>query len=358
MTAIDDQPHPHRRRPDARLARDRLRARHRDGGGARRGAVADAFLVAFRLPNHFRAIFAEGAFAAAFVPAYARIREQGGVDAAKLFADRIFTLLLASQVVLLALALLFTPAVICCWRGFGNDPTRFRACGHAHAHHVSVSVADGAGDAVSGILNSIGRFAAAAAAPILLNLTMVATLLARGVLPDARSRGGVGRADRGRAGSAARRRRCATADVMTTLRRPVAGRRGEALLQGARTGDRRLGGRAARAVRRHHHRELPRGRRAFGALYADRLYQLPGGVIGIAAALFCCPRWRVASRPAMRRRARRAGARDQFTLLLAILASPRSRRARPDHACTVPARQVHRRRRQAAAATLAAYTPG
>ena len=42
------------------------------------GPVADAFLVAFRLPNHFRAIFAEGAFNAAFVPAYARIREQGG----------------------------------------------------------------------------------------------------------------------------------------------------------------------------------------------------------------------------------------------------------------------------------------
>ena len=41
------------------------------------GPVADAFLVAFRLPNHFRAIFAEGAFAAAFVPAYARIRDAG-----------------------------------------------------------------------------------------------------------------------------------------------------------------------------------------------------------------------------------------------------------------------------------------
>src|SRR5437764_2773154 len=65
------------------------------------GPVADAFLVAFRLPNHFRAIFAEGAFVAAFVPAYARIRSQCGLEAAKLFGDRIFTLLLASQIVLL-----------------------------------------------------------------------------------------------------------------------------------------------------------------------------------------------------------------------------------------------------------------
>src|SRR5512139_67704 len=72
------------------------------------GPVADAFFVALRLPNHFRAIFAEGAFNAAFVPAYARVLEQGGKDRAGLFADRIFTLLLASQIVLLALALAFT----------------------------------------------------------------------------------------------------------------------------------------------------------------------------------------------------------------------------------------------------------
>src|SRR3970040_98735 len=71
------------------------------------GPVADAFFVALRLPNHFRAIFAAGAFNASLVPAYARTRAQGGADAARLFADRIFTLLLASQVVLLLLALAF-----------------------------------------------------------------------------------------------------------------------------------------------------------------------------------------------------------------------------------------------------------
>src|SRR5260370_19943996 len=61
------------------------------------GPLADAFFVALRLPNHFRAIFAEGAFNAAFVPAYARIRATGGPVSAQLFADRIFTLLFASQ---------------------------------------------------------------------------------------------------------------------------------------------------------------------------------------------------------------------------------------------------------------------
>src|SRR5437588_3125482 len=73
------------------------------------GPVADAFFVALRLPNHFRAIFAEGAFNAAFVPTYARIRQQAGAEAARMFADRVFTLLLASQVLLLAVAWLFTP---------------------------------------------------------------------------------------------------------------------------------------------------------------------------------------------------------------------------------------------------------
>src|SRR5260370_22878665 len=90
------------------------------------GPVADAFLVAFRLPNHFRAIFAEGAFSAAFVPAYARIRAQGGPDPARLFADRIFTLLLISQIGLLAVAVAFTPAAIRLLAPrFARDPARF-----------------------------------------------------------------------------------------------------------------------------------------------------------------------------------------------------------------------------------------
>ena len=47
------------------------------------GPIADAFFVALRLPNHFRAIFAEGAFNSAFVPAYARIRQQEGAGPAR-----------------------------------------------------------------------------------------------------------------------------------------------------------------------------------------------------------------------------------------------------------------------------------
>src|SRR5215470_914931 len=90
------------------------------------GPVADAFLVAFRLPNHFRAIFAEGAFNAAFVPAYARIHQEKGLQRVGVFADRVFTLLLVSQIIQLGLAIFFTPEVIRLLApGFDGDPSRF-----------------------------------------------------------------------------------------------------------------------------------------------------------------------------------------------------------------------------------------
>src|ERR1700737_1554859 len=90
------------------------------------GPIADAFFVALRLPNHFRAIFAEGAFNAAFVPSYCPIYRQRGTDCGKLFGDRVFTLLFASQVILLTAALVFTPTLIKLLApGFAGDPGRF-----------------------------------------------------------------------------------------------------------------------------------------------------------------------------------------------------------------------------------------
>src|SRR5271156_305126 len=150
------------------------------------GPVADAFFVAFRLPNHFRAIFAEGAFNAAFIPAYARIRTQGGETAAKLFGDRIFTLLLATQIVLLALALLFTPqAIDLLAPGFSRDPQQFAlAVGLTRItfpYLLLITLVTLWG----GILNALNRFAAAAAAPILLNLAMMATLALAAFFPGA-----------------------------------------------------------------------------------------------------------------------------------------------------------------------------
>jgi len=141
------------------------------------GPIADAFFVALRLPNHFRAIFAEGAFNAAFVPAYARIRQQDGSDCAKLFGDQVFTLLFASQVVLLTLALAFTPVLIRLLApGFAGDQSRFALAAELTRITFPYLLLVSLVTLYGGILNALSRFAAAAAAPILLNLSMIFTL--------------------------------------------------------------------------------------------------------------------------------------------------------------------------------------
>ncbi|HZR62444.1 MAG TPA: murein biosynthesis integral membrane protein MurJ [Xanthobacteraceae bacterium] len=150
------------------------------------GPVADAFFVAFRLPNHFRAIFAEGAFNAAFIPAYARIRAQGGPEAAQKFGDRIFTLLFASQVVLLALALVFTPQVIQVLApGFSREPEQFALAVSLTRITFPYLLLITLVTLWGGILNALHRFAAPSAAPILLNLTMMATLAIAFYFPGA-----------------------------------------------------------------------------------------------------------------------------------------------------------------------------
>src|ERR1700745_2358317 len=148
------------------------------------GPVADAFFVAFRLPNHFRAIFAEGAFNAAFVPAYAHVHGERGETSAKLFADRIFTLLFVSQLVLLVLALVFMPqAMSVLAPGFTED---------AEQRHLAIELTRITFPYLllitlvtlyGGILNVMQRFASAAAASIFLNISMMATLALAAFFP-------------------------------------------------------------------------------------------------------------------------------------------------------------------------------
>jgi putative peptidoglycan lipid II flippase len=150
------------------------------------GPIADAFIIALRLPNHFRAIFAEGAFNAAFVPAYARVRGESGVAPARLFADRVFTMLVAVEAVLLALALLFTPAAISLLApGFAGDPERFRLAVELTRITFPYLLLISLVTLYGGILNALQRFASPAAAPILLNLSMMATLALAWFFPSA-----------------------------------------------------------------------------------------------------------------------------------------------------------------------------
>jgi hypothetical protein len=105
------------------------------------GPVADAFYAAFRFPNLFRRLFAEGAFNAAFVPLFAKEIEGGGQQAAKRFAEQVLSVLVATLLTLSALAMIFMPFLV----GHGDRPEIRRGSGQvrshraAGAHHVSLS---------------------------------------------------------------------------------------------------------------------------------------------------------------------------------------------------------------------------
>ena len=141
------------------------------------GPAADAFFVALRLPNHFRAIFAEGAFNAAFVPAYAHVSGEEGEKAASLFANRIFTLLFVSQAILLVAAWLFMPqAMSLLAPGFTDDAEQRKLAIELTRITFPYLLLITLVTLYGGILNVMQRFASAAAASILLNISMMATL--------------------------------------------------------------------------------------------------------------------------------------------------------------------------------------
>lgn len=150
------------------------------------GPVTDAFMVAFRIPNHFRAIFGEGAFNYAFVPTYARVLETEGVRAARSFSDRILTLMLLAQIVLLALALVGMPWVVGLLApGFPADPAKFELAVTLTRITFPYLLFITLVTILSGVLNANERFAAAAAAPVLLNVTMVVALGLAVLFPSA-----------------------------------------------------------------------------------------------------------------------------------------------------------------------------
>ena len=150
------------------------------------GPAADAFFVALRLPNHFRAIFAEGAFNAAFVPAYAHVHGERGEASAHRFADRIFTLLFISQLVLLALAMLFMPqAMTILAPGFSEDAEQRRLAIELTRITFPYLLLITLVTLYGGMLNVMHRFASAAAAPVFLNLSMMMTLALAAFFPSA-----------------------------------------------------------------------------------------------------------------------------------------------------------------------------
>ena len=138
---------------------------------------ADAFFVAFRLPNTFRRLFAEGTFNAAFIPSYTSAKFNSKVKG-KLFADDVLGILLTILTIIITLAEIFTPYLIYIIApGFVDDDVKFNLVVEftritfPFLFFVSLS------SFFSGILNSHNKFAAAAAAPIILNVVLIISIL-------------------------------------------------------------------------------------------------------------------------------------------------------------------------------------
>ena len=142
------------------------------------GPAADAFFAAFRFPNLFRRLFAEGAFNTAFVPMFSGALEQHGRQEAVALASRIMAWLVAMLVVVTILAEIFMPQIMVAFvPGFVDDPDKFdltvllTRIMFPYLACMSLMAAYGA------ILNSLGRFFAAAFAPVILNLVNIAAMV-------------------------------------------------------------------------------------------------------------------------------------------------------------------------------------
>jgi putative peptidoglycan lipid II flippase len=142
------------------------------------GPLADAFFVALRLPNMFRSLFAEGAFSAAFIPLFAGTLAQEGRPAARRFAEDALAVLLVVLLLFLVVGEVATPWILDLLApGFRDDPPKFaRAVDltrimFPYLLFISLTALQG------GVLQSLERFAATAATPVLLNLFLIAVLV-------------------------------------------------------------------------------------------------------------------------------------------------------------------------------------
>jgi putative peptidoglycan lipid II flippase len=255
------------------------------------GPVADAFFVAQRLPNLFRSLFAEGAFNAAFVPLASGTLAEGGKPAVRAFAEEAFAVLFTVLLAFVVLGEIFMPWLMTVIApGFSAEPGKFdlvvtlTRITFPYLLFISLTALQG------GLLNTVERFAAPAATPILLNLFLIAGLLLMThfhwqdgqVLAWALSAAGLAQfvwlmASCARAGVALRPRLPRlTPRVKQTLRIMGPGVLGAGVTQ--------LNLVISTALASL----LPGGSVSY-LYYADRLNQLPLGVVGIAVATAILP---------------------------------------------------------------------
>ncbi len=142
------------------------------------GWVADAFFVSFRFPNLFRALFAEGAFNSAFVPLFSKRLRADGEESAKAFAEQALAILLVGVTVTVIAAEVFMPFLVrLIAPGFSAEPEKFRLAVLLTRITFPYLVCMSLVALTAGILNALGRFSAPAATPIVLNVILIVVTL-------------------------------------------------------------------------------------------------------------------------------------------------------------------------------------
>ena len=146
--------------------------------------LADAFFVAFRIPNTFRRLFAEGTFNAAFVPSYTSELVKGKKKS-NIFANKIFNLLFLALLFLVLVAEIFMPIVVSLIApGFVEDSEKIKIAIDLTRITFPFLIFVSLSSFFGGILNSHNKFAAASAAPIILNIVMIGILFSGRYLGD------------------------------------------------------------------------------------------------------------------------------------------------------------------------------
>lgn len=258
------------------------------------GPMADVFYAAFRFPNLFRRLFAEGAFNAAFVPLFAKEIEANGVEGAKRFSEEVFGVLF-SVLMLITIAMELSMPLLVRWviaPGFADDAEKFSLTVRLAAVMFPYLMCMSLTAMLSGMLNSLHHFFAAAIAPVFLNVLMIGALfwalysgadpattawylswsvLAAGVLQMAVVYAGVRHAGMSIGFKFPR----ITPNVKRLLILAV-----PAAITGGITQINQLIGQAIASGKEG----------AIAALqYADRIYQLPLGVVGVAVGVVLLP---------------------------------------------------------------------
>lgn len=142
------------------------------------GPVADAFNVAFRFPNTFRRLFAEGAFNSAFVPLFAREIEAGGMEGAKRFSEEVFGVLFTVLMLITIAMELSMPFLVrtVIAPGFSDDPLKFGNTVSMATIMFPYLACMSLAAMMGGMLNSLHRYFAAAIAPVFLNVILIGVL--------------------------------------------------------------------------------------------------------------------------------------------------------------------------------------